>query len=306
MKLTDLLEHVNLPDLIARECGVEAAHGLNRERGGVIRDPRPGHAEMRPSFSVYQRRGRWRWKRHDGGDGQQGSAYDFLIGLGYAETQAREEVERVAGVASSWASPARPRVVYTPPDALEQAHRTLSRYIPLTPDELVKVTRLLSPLMEQDQAAQELQTRGLLGWEGLQVGTLRRTFQTREGKVLAHAGALCFVLNGPDGKAWGVKARNLGSAVELAAAGVDRYVYRIAGHGAPAWCSPTYGQGMNLLVVEGELNGAAASRALKASKLGLDVQGLAGAGGVPHLQGMAGRVVYLTKGELIRQSDPTP
>ena len=48
-----------------------------------------------------------------------------------------------------------------------------------------------------------------------------------------------------------------------------------------------------MLITEGELNGAAASRALLASGLALDVQGLAGAGGVPYLEGMAGRVIYL-------------
>lgn len=143
---------------------------------------------------------------------QKGSAYDFLLSLGYSETQAREELERLAGVASSWASLVRPRVAYTPPNPLEQTRGALSRCASLTPDELAKVTRLLSPLTEQDQAAQNLQARGLLGWEGLQVGTLRRTFQTREGKVLACAGALGFLLTGPDGNAWGLKVRNLGGS----------------------------------------------------------------------------------------------
>ena len=299
MSLSNLISLVNLPDLITGECGADATQGMSRERGGVIRDPRPGHTETRPSFSVYLHAGRWRWKRHDGSDGQKGSAYDFLLSLGYSETQAREELERLAGVPASGWQPSSRNSVLNIPDPLDQARRALSRCAPLTPDELEKVARLLSPLVEQDQAAQDLRVRGLLGWEGLQVGRLRRTFQTREGRVLAHAGALGFLLTGPDGKAWGLKVRNLGSASELAGAGVDRYVYRIAGHGAPVWCSPSYGQGTALLITEGELNGAAASRALLASGLALDVQGLAGAGGVPYLEGMAGRVVYL-------YADPDP
>ena len=293
MKLSDVLALVNLPDLIAQTCGAATVHGLSRERGGVICDPRPGHTETRPSFSVFLSQGCWGWKRHDGSDNQKGNAYGFLLSLGYPEMQAREELERLAGVPSSSWQPSSRGQIYSAPDPLEQAHRALSRCAPLTSNELAKVTRLLSPLTEQDQAAQDLQARGLLGWEGLRVGTLRRTFQTREGKVLAHAGALCFILTGPDGKVWGLKVRNLGSAAELGAVGVDRYVYRIAGHGAPAWCSPSYGQGAALLITEGELNGAAASRALSAAGLALDVQGLAGAGGVPHLEGMAGRVIYL-------------
>ncbi|WP_350244027.1 hypothetical protein [Deinococcus sonorensis] len=107
------------------------------------------------------------------------------------------------------------------------------------------------------------------------------------------------MLTGPDGIPWGLKVRNLGTPSDLQTAGLDRYVYRLAAHGAPAWCSPEYGHGNALLIVEGELNGAAASRALLASGLALDVQGLAGAGGVPHLKGMAGRVVYL-------YADPDP
>ena len=293
MKLADLLDLINLPDLIMRECGADSAHGLSRERGGVIRDPRPGHTETRPSFSVFLYQGRWGWKRHDGSDGQKGNAYGFLLSLGYSEAQAREELERLAGVPSSSWQPSGRSHMQSAPDPLERARGALSRCAPLTPDELGKVTRLLSPLVEQDQAAQDLQARGLLGWEGLQVGKLRGNFQTRDGRKLARAGALTFLLTGPDGKAWGLKVRNLGSSTELAAAGVDRYVYRIAGHGAPAWCSPKYRQGSALLITERELNGAAASRALSASGVALDVQGLAGAGGVPHLEGMTGRVVYL-------------
>ena len=293
MKLSELLDLINLPDLITLKCGADAAHGLSRERGGVICDPRSGHTETRPSFSVFLYQSRWGWKRHDGSDSQKGNAYGFLLSLDYSETQAREELERLAGVPSSSWQPSGRSPVQSAPDPLEQARGALNRCAPLTPDELAKVARLLSPLVEQDQAAQDLRARGLLGWEGLQVGTLRRTFQTRESKVLTHAGALCFLLTGPDGKVWGLKVRNLGSADELTAAGVDRYVYRIAGHGAPAWCSPSYGQGAALLITEGELNGAAASRALLASGLALDVQGLAGAGGVPYLEGMAGRVIYL-------------
>ncbi|EYB68561.1 hypothetical protein DEIPH_ctg021orf0080 [Deinococcus phoenicis] len=45
--------------------------------------------------------------------------------------------------------------------------------------------------------------------------------------------------------------------------------------------------------MEGELNGAAAARGLEAVGVRLDVQGLAGAGGTPFLDGLAGRPVYL-------------
>ena len=121
MKLSELLEHVNLPDLITRECGATAAHGLSRERGGVIRDPRSGHAETRPSFSVFLYEGRWGWKRHDGSDSQKGNAYGFLLSLGYSEAQAREELERLAGVPSSSWQPSGRSQIQSAPDPLEQA-----------------------------------------------------------------------------------------------------------------------------------------------------------------------------------------
>jgi hypothetical protein len=90
-----------------------------------------------------------------------------------------------------------------------------------------------------------------------------------------------------------VKVRNLGSTEALKSRNLSRYVYRIGRHGAPAWCSPIYGTGNALLIVEGELNGVAAARALEVVGRHIDVQGLAGAGGTPFLDGMSGRAVYV-------------
>ncbi|WP_424949680.1 hypothetical protein [Deinococcus sp.] len=155
MKLFELLDLINLSDLITLKCGADAAHGLSWERGGVIRDPRPGYSETRPSFSVYKHSGRWYWKRHDGSNDQKGSAYDLLLSLGYSKTQAWEELERLAGVASSW-QPSSGVQVYSAPDPLQQVRGALSRCAPLTTDELAKVGRLLAPLTEHDRAAQDL------------------------------------------------------------------------------------------------------------------------------------------------------
>lgn len=293
MKNSELLERVSLPDLIAQEWGPEAVRGLTRERGGVICDRRPGQEERHPSFSVYRHAGVWRWKRH-GGDGASGSAYDFLLACGYSPAQARAELHRLAGVPlEGWPNASRLSRAYTPPSVLAQAQSALSTLSPLTSDELSRAWRLLAPLREQDQAAQDLQARGLWSWPGLQVGKLRQDYRTRDGRFLAHAGALGLLINGPDGQPWGLKVRNLGRPADLAAAGLGRYVYRLARHGAPAWSAPGYGQGAAGLIVEGELNGAAAARALEAAGLALNVQGLAGAGGLPHLAGLAGQTVYL-------------
>ena len=295
MKISDLLPAVHLPDVIAAHWGHEAIRGLHPDRGGLICDRRPGQEETHPSFSVYKHAGIWRWKRH-GGDGASGNAYGFLLECGYSEQQAREELHRLAGVPLDGGQVARftPRPVHAPLSALELARGVLARSAPLSVEELTKAQRLLAPLAEQDLAALDLQARGLWSWTEMDAWKLRQDFKTREGRLIAQAGALAFFLPGPDGQARGLKVRNLGSKADLAAAGLERYVYRLAGHGAPVWCSPGYGQGEALLIVEGELNGAAASRAAALIGLRLDVQGLAGAGGVPYLEGMAGRVAYLS------------
>jgi len=292
VKLRELLERVNLPDLIARERGGEAVHGLTRERGGAICDPRPGCEEHHPSFSVYRVGQVWRWKRH-GGDGEGGSAFDLLLAFGYSEIQAREELHRLAGVALDALAPCRVRPALAAPDPLTEARALLARCVPLDEKEARRARGLLAPLRGGDGAACELLARGLHGWAGLECGKLRRDFTTPDGRQLAHVGALGFFLRGPDGQPWGLKVRNAGTADGLRAAGLNRYLYRLGRHGAPAWCSPGYGSGDGVLLVEGELNGAAAARGLEAVGARLDVQGLAGAGGTPFLDGLAGRPVYL-------------
>lgn len=292
--ISDLLRSVNLPDLFLREWGAEATHGLKRDQGGVIRDRRPGHEEKRASFSVFRRKGVWFWKRH-GGDEATGTAYHFLLACNWSKSEAFEELQRLAGVQVNPAarSLSRIRTVTSIPSALDIVREKQTTCSPLTPGELSFAARLTSPLTGTDTATEDLRQRGLLDWSGVKVQVLRFSFQSRAGRVLAPAGALCLTITGPDGCPWALKIRNLGTKADLTAAGLHRYVYRVAGHGAPAWCSPDYGQGRALLIVEGEFNAAAASRALQAVGHPVDVQGLAGGGGLPHLDGMAGRPVYL-------------
>ena len=295
MKRGELLDGVNLVYLIAQECGPDAVRGLNPQRGGVICDPCPGHEEQNPSFSVYRKGNRWRWKRH-GGDDAGGDAYGFLLRMGYAPEAAWENLARFQGVTvPAWeSSPQTPRFA---PDPLQVAESVLKQCSPLTPAEMEKVARLTLPL--SSVAARDLKQRGLLNWDGLELLTLASNFRTRDGKLLARAGSLVLLIRGPDGQVWGVKVRNLGSKDALEAQKMQRYVYRVAGHGAPAWCSPDYGHGDAVLIVEGELNGAAASRAFSEAGLKVDVQGLAGAGGTPFLHGLHGKPVFL-------YADPDP
>lgn len=291
MRRGDLLDAVNLVHLVAYLCGPDAVRGLNPQRGGACRDPRPGHEERNASFSVYRLGNRWRWKRH-GGDDKGGNALDFVQEvLGGHEAEAWDVLARFQGVAlGGWGDTFSPHQK-RPTDPLQEARWTLEKCSPLTPEELGKVAKLLAPLTPTSAAAHDLKRRGLLGWSGLRMGVLRHDWRTHEGKLLARAGGLAVFMTGPDGQVWGLKVRNLGTAEELDALGLARYVYRVARHGAPAWCSPGYGSGEAVLLVEGELNAAAAARALEGQPI--DVQGLAGAGGTPFLHGLPGKVVYL-------------
>ena len=290
-RLRQALEAVNLPELIAAYCGPDAVRGLTGS-GGLIHDPRPGHEEHSASFSVYKRGGLWRWKRH-GGDEAGGSAYDFLLELGHSPEQAREELYRLAGLPSWGDWTPRPAPSITRSSLKDEARAALANCGPLSTEERARLPRLLAQLKVDDPAALDLKRRGLCGADVLSVHALRAGYRTRDGRPLALPGALALTVRGPDGEPWGVKIRNHGTKEEVKAAGLCRYVYRVAQHGAPAWCSPSYGHAQALLIVEGELNAAAASLAAQHAGLSLDVQGLAGAGGWPHLEGIEGRLVYL-------------
>lgn len=285
------LTGLNLVHFLSYLCGLDAVRGLDPQRGGVICDPCPGHEENHASFSVYRKGSGWRWKRHSG-DLAGGDAYDLLIRMGYSPMAAWEELARLQGVSVTGRESSR-QASFTLPDPLQEARWTLEKCSPLTPDELDRLHRITTTLSPDGRAARDLQRRGLLNWAGLEARVLIRDFCTRDGKLLARAGSLVLLLRGPDGQLWGAKVRNLGSKESLKAQGMQRYVYRVARHGAPAWCSPGYGSGDAVLIVEGELNGAAASRTLTDAGLNMDVQGLAGAGGTPFLHGLHGKPVFL-------------
>lgn len=79
-----------------------------------------------------------------------------------------------------------------------------------------------------------------------------------------------------------------------------RYQYATSGHGAPAWCSPSYILNTDrpanrqepladVLIIEGELNGMAAYLA----RSELAVMGVAGAKGKLHFEGLEGCNVYI-------------
>lgn len=293
MKLRDLLDRVNLVDLLAELAGYDAIRGLNPERGGLIRDPRPGHAEGHASFSVYRRDGLWRWKRH-GGDAMCGTAYDLLLAFGYPSAQAFDDLRRRAGLPTGPTGPLVRRAAHRRFSILEQALAVTRQFRPLDDAEQVRLANRMAPLFPRDAAWRDLNARGLDGAVPLlQVGKLRRDVLTHDGRLLGRVGGLVLPVTGPEGQVLAAKARNIGTPAQLTAAGLDRYVYVTPGHGAPAWCNPGYGTGTDVLIVEGELNAAAAWLGAQQQGLPLDVQGLAGAGSWPHLTGLGTRPAYV-------------
>lgn len=148
LKLSELLDRVNLPDVIARECDSQTTHGLNRKRGGVICDPSPGHSERKPGFSVYRGRGgRWHWKRHGGGDHDRGDALSFLEAIGYSRGQALEELARDVGVTLDTLTPNLSRPAYQTPDPLAAARAVRYHFGSLTAGELRRLSGLSDALI---------------------------------------------------------------------------------------------------------------------------------------------------------------
>ncbi len=262
MSLSKAVDACDLPALIRKHCGERAARGLGL-RGGTIRDPRPGHEETDPSFSVWRRPGgAWLWKRR-GGEQACGNAFDFLVSIGLTPSDARRELHAVTNTASHWSTSA-PAPAPRPADPLAEAREKAREVTPATRRELDDILRAARPLHADHPAARDLQRRGL--WP---LGSLR---------AMALGGNLIFVVHGPDGRAFNIKRRHYTAG--------RRYDVMVPGRGTPAWCNPGYGRASAVLLVEGELNAAAAWRAITTHGLDLDVQGLAGTDTWPFLQGL--------------------
>jgi hypothetical protein len=110
--LSNAIAQTNLVALLERLCPTSDTARLHPERGGLIRDPRPGCEEREPSFSVSHRNGVWLWHRFGraGAHGRDegGNAYHLLLSLGYTPRTAAETLLR--GTNLEAATPRRPVV----------------------------------------------------------------------------------------------------------------------------------------------------------------------------------------------------
>jgi putative DNA primase/helicase len=266
--LSRLVERVNLIDLLNAHCPTPETARLNRDRGGLIRDPRPGCEEHHPSFSVSRSGGVWLWHRFgradDRGREEGGNAYHLLIGLGFDHREVVAELERfVEGVA----------VPAYRPVARAIKQRVIAKPIA---DQTLEVLKRVQTNLGRHWPIDALTVRGItlglaqmcgLGWET--------------------DGSIVIPIAGPDGRVLNIKQRQPEGSSD------GRYRYLNAGNGAPAWCNPGFGKATSLLLCEGELNGLVAWGAAQAVGLGLDVQGLAGANGKPHIPALEHRRVFV-------------
>ena len=273
MSLTDAIDLCDLPALIADRCGAASVRGLG-PRGGTILDPRPGMAEASPSFSVWRNpRGTWMWKKRGRNSGQ-GTAFTFLTSLGLSPTQVRADLLAFTGTRSEWDEAKQAEAPVR--DILAEAKEKLAEVRPMLHRELDALRPQLKALCSDDPAALDLARRGLWPLGDLQAVSLH--------------GDLAFLVRGPDGRTYNIKRRRLSE-------GRSRYQVVVPGKSTPAWCNPGYGQAGRLLIVEGELNAAAAWRAVTAQGLDFDVQGLPGTDTWPFLEGMDREVWIYADGD---------
>lgn len=274
--LSAAIARTNLVSLLERHCSTPGTARLHPERGGVIRDPRPGCEERTPSFSVSQRGGVWLWHRFGragaAGRDEGGNAYHLLLSLGFSPRGAAEELLRGANLeppphpqprSQPAPSPARTDGAVSPASrsALHRAQAELERLWPL-------------PALERRGILLELARVGGLGARS--------------------DGAILMPILAPDGALRAVKRRR----GDLGDPNAPRYRYLDAGCGAPAWCSPrssgSSGRGSSVvLICEGELNALVAWGALRSLDWTLAVQGVAGASATPELSDLEGRSVVL-------------
>ena len=284
--------------------------GMNAKGFGLIRDPRPEHTEQSPSFST------WPGKDDGGamfqrkGSGETWNALQWLEqygngGAGMTRAEAATLLISRAGVIDTW-TPSRVagRAHPKQPSLSEHLRERQGQNYAAEPLQAIQGWKSLKGACDGVQrhsaAWKALEDRGLL--PALELDFLKAYWRplrsARSISRLITPDALAFVVRGPDGSApVAVKYRNAGTAEQLKAAGRDRYVYPKGHKGVPAHCSPglTSPDVLTEIWTEGELNGVAFMLAIEAAGLtDIGVQGMAGAGGHPHVcHRLEGRCVFI-------------
>jgi hypothetical protein len=151
--LNQAIQQINLPDLLNEFCPTLETARLSRERGGLIRDPRPGREERHPSFSVSCKDGRWLYHRFGTNDG--GNAFTLLVDLGWSRREATRELIRRAGLSES-SQGQRSRSRKPKPNLMEQCRAVNATHRPLEMAEMERFQRLCEPIPANDPIHQVL------------------------------------------------------------------------------------------------------------------------------------------------------
>lgn len=257
-QLTHAIDAADLPDIIEDTTGRACP-----PRGGTIHDPRPEFEEQHASFSVFQKGSVWFYKRR-GGPEDRGTAWHFLLSMGWDHQLAAEYLITRFGDPTMDASERRDTRITAPLTELERAVQLNDLWTPLTRAE--ESAAWEAPQALSAHATADLNARGLLNSPVLRVNGAR-------------GGGYAFGVHGPTGALLGVKVRQ-GPGLS------PEYILRTSGRGTPPWCSPRYGRASAVLIVEGELNAAAAAHAAHVTGLDIDVQGIPGQDTTPHLAGL--------------------
>ncbi|QLG10663.1 hypothetical protein HLB42_07685 [Deinococcus sp. D7000] len=283
---------------------------MNARGFGLIRDPRPERAEQSPSFST------WPGKDDGGamfqrkGSGETWNAMQWLEqygngGAGMTSAEAAKLLITRAGVMDTWVSgPVAGHFRPRPPSMSTRLREHQGQNYAAEPLRAIQGWKPLKGACDGVQrhsaAWKALEDRGLppaLPLDFLEA-YWRPPQTARSLSRLITPDALAFAVRGPDGpEPVAVKYRNAGTAEQLKASGRDRYVYPKGHKGVPAHCSPdlTASDVLTEIWTEGELNGVAFMLAIEAAGLtNVGVQGMAGAGGYPHVRhALEGRRIFI-------------
>lgn len=171
-------------------------------------------------------------------------------------------------------------------EAIRELERRAGGYVPPAAERRPAPPRRTTVYKPVDENVLEAHHRRAAQLDAVPAAMKGRGFSLDDLKVLqiaAYGPDAVLPIPGPDGQVLALKGR-------YAEPGDGpRYRYTTPGHGTPAWCSPDFLEAHQVLVVEGELNGAACWLAAPE----LAVMGTAGTGGALHLDSLRGRTVYV-------------
>ena len=239
-----------LEDVVGETVALKPA-GQSRLKGLC-----PFHNEKTSSFVVSTDKGLYRCF----GCGASGDLFTFVMATQGLEFKAALEqlVQRVGG---SYLTTAAPRVSARP-------ERVKSAFTVVEAGTLE---------LHRRRAAQLTKGPKALSGRGFTVSDLRRL------GIAASGDDAIIPITGPTGAVFALKRRY------AEVCGTTRYIYDTPGHGTPAWCSPGFLEAVEILIIEGELNGMACYLA----RPDLGVMGVAGTNGAIYPDPLEGKTVYV-------------